>query len=80
MTSPLSTAADALVADADELTPVAIRHMARRLMHEKGCTYSAAKSALVRAIKRADGTAGSWGGAREGSGRPPKIELDASEY
>ena len=44
MTSPLSTAADALVADADELTPDAIRHMAHEMMQAYGCTYSAAKS------------------------------------
>ena len=73
MTSPLSTAADALVADADELTPDAIRHMAHEMMQAYGCTYSAAKSAIVRAIKRADGKATTWGGSR-GGGRPRKVE------
>lgn len=74
MTSPLSIAADSLVADADTLDATAIRHMAHEMMQAYGCTYSAAKSAIVRAIKRrADGTATTWGGSR-GGGRPPKVE------
>ena len=73
MTSPLSIAADALVADADTLDATAIRHMAHEMMQAYGCTYSAAKSAIVRAIKRADGTATTWGGSR-GGGRPRKVE------
>lgn len=75
MTSPLSTAADALVADADTLDADAIRHMARRMVRERGCTYSAAKSAIVRAIKRADGEASTWGGSR-GGGRPKKEQAE----
>lgn len=75
MTSPLSTAADALVADADTLDADTIRHMAHEMMQAYGCTYSAAKSAIVRAIKRADGEVTTWGGSR-GGGRPKKEQAE----
>ena len=42
MTSQLSTAADALVADADSTDADAIRMMAHEMVTAYGCTYSAA--------------------------------------
>ena len=81
MTSPLSVAADALVADADSHDADAIRSMAREMAHTYGCTYSAATGAVQRAIKRASGEAGTWGGKRQpAGGRPAKqAEQEVSE-
>lgn len=71
MTSPLSTAADALVAEAESHDADAIRMMAHEMMGTYGCTYSAGKAAIQRAIKRANGEAETWGGKRHpASGRP----------
>ena len=73
MPSPLSTAADALIADADTLDAGTLRTMAHEMMAAYGCTYSAAKSALARAIKRSHGQANTWGGKRDYQpGRPAK--------
>ena len=72
MPSPLSTAADALIADADNTDAGTLRTMAHEMMQAYGCTYSAAKSALARAIKRRQGQATTWGGKRDYQpGRPP---------
>ena len=74
MTSPLSVAADALVAEADSHDADAIRSMAHEMVTAYGCTYSAAKGAVQRAIKRANGEAGTWGGKRQPQGGRPKAE------
>ena len=79
MTSPLSVAADALVAEADSTDADAIRMMAREMAHTYGCTYSAAKGAVQRAIKRASGEAGTWGGKRQPQGGRPKAEQAEQE-
>ena len=79
MTSPLSTAADALVADADSTDADAIRSMAHEMVTAYGCTYSAGKGAIVRAIKRASGEAGTWGGKRQPQGGRPKAEQAEQE-
>ena len=74
MTSQLSTAADALVADADSHDADAIRSMAHEIVTAYGCTYSAAKGAVQRAIKRANGEVSTWGGRRNPQGGRPKAE------
>ena len=79
MTSQLSTAADALVADADSHDADAIRSMAHEIVTAYGCTYSAAKGAVQRAIKRASGEAGTWGGKRQPAGGRPKAEQAEQE-
>ena len=79
MTSPLSVAADALVADADSHDADAIRMMAHEMVTAYGCTYSAGKGAVVRAIKRANGQASTWGGRRNPQGGRPKAEQEVSE-
>ena len=79
MTSPLSVAADALVADADSHDDDAIRSMAREMVTAYGCTYSAAKGAVQRAIKRASGEASTWGGRRNPAGGRPKAEQAKQE-
>ena len=79
MTSPLSKAADAMVADADSTDADAIRMMAREMAHTYGCTYSAGKGAVVRAIKRANGQASTWGGKRQPQGGRPKAEKQEVE-
>ena len=53
--------------------------MAHEMVRDWGCTYSAAKSAIRRAIKRSEGKAAAWGGTRPGSGRPPKAEQAEQE-
>lgn len=74
MTSPLSVAADALVAEADSHDAAAIRSMAHEMMATYGCTYDTAKSAVQRAIKRASGEIGTWGGRRDFQpGRPTQF-------
>ena len=81
MTSPLSVAADALVADADSHDDDAIRSMAREMVTAYGCTYSAAKGAVQRAIKRSNGEIGAWGGKRQpAGGRPTKQEYTPPQW
>ena len=79
MTSPLSVAADALVADADSTDADAIRSMAHEIVTAYGCTYSAAKGAVQRAIKRASGEAGTWGGKRQPAGGRPAKQAEQQE-
>ena len=86
MTSPLSKAADAMIADAlatdpnvSHITADVIRSMANEMRHTYGCTYSAGKGAVQRAIKRASGEAGTWGGKRQPAGGRPKAEQAEQE-
>ena len=79
MTSPLSKAADQLVAEAESHDADAIRSMAWEMMHTYGCTYSAGKGAVVRAIKRANGEAGTWGGKRQPAGGRPAKQAEQQE-
>ena len=86
MTSPLSKAADAMIADAlatdpnvSHITADVIRSMAHEMVTAYGCTYSAAKGAVQRAIKRANGEVSTWGGRRNPQGGRPKAEQEVSE-
>ncbi len=79
MRSQLSTAADALVADADSTDADAIRSMAHEMMATYGCTYDTAKSAVQRAIKRASGEIGTWGGKRKPAGGRPAKQAEQQE-
>lgn len=53
------------------------RRLSHEIAHIAACHYEVAKVQLAKAARRARGElmGGTWGGVREGAGRPPKEEV-----